>query len=72
MSAKTKPCTCLERVQKKLADERPNTRLQVAFNMQGQVVGPLLAVEKIDPKKRAKLPTVVCAYCPICGKKMRV
>lgn len=69
--AKAKPnCKCLDLVQKKLLTERPNTRLQTAFTMRGRVIGPLLAVEKIDPKKRTKLPTIVCGYCPICGKRL--
>lgn len=70
LAKRSKPCKCLDLIQKKLAQERPNVRLQTAFTMRGRVIGPLLAVEKIDPTKRAKLPTIVCAFCPICGKKV--
>lgn len=31
---------------------------------------PALSVSKLDPKKRGRLPTLYCAFCPFCGEEV--
>lgn len=72
---KAKPCNCLELTQKALAEKYPNVRLRTELSInftsgKARVVGPVLEVEKIDTAKRERLPTILCTYCPFCGKKV--
>lgn len=65
-------CDCLEKVQEALKPK--NCKLQTVLTMnfttgRGSIVGPLLAVEKLD-KSRDRLPTVFPTYCPFCGVKV--
>jgi len=64
-------CDCLEKTQEALEDynTRIVTTMQMDFERGRMRSLPLLAVEKIDKKKRKKPITVVPTYCPICGKK---
>jgi hypothetical protein len=73
MPKKVKPsCGCLTKVQAEL--KKSNLQLDVPFEVNfktGTVatVRPCLAVKKIDPKLKKKLPTVCCSHCPFCGVK---
>lgn len=71
MAKTPKRCDCLNQVNEQLADS--GVRLQTCLEMdfgkgEASIRGPLLAVEWIG-KKRRKLPTVMCSFCPICGRK---
>lgn len=63
-------CSCIADVDAKLADH--NARLGVAFSFSHKGVPgqawPHLVVEKIDAKKRGRLPVMVPTYCPFCGE----
>ena len=68
-----KQCNCLELVQ---AELKPHglaleTELFVNFTTgKTGVRGPLLRVKKLpDAPKKTTLRTVLCTYCPFCGKK---
>ena len=73
-SVRSKRCKCLAECQKELAKMgvRFETGLSVNFKTgKGTIVGPFLKVEWVDkPKRRTKLPTVMCTYCPTCGRKL--
>jgi hypothetical protein len=68
-------CNCRERVNKKLAAR--NAEIAAGFmltNNDGPTRGmklspPMIMLEKVDAKKRGKLPILVAAYCPFCGKE---
>ena len=70
---KAKTCECAEAVN--VALEKHNTRLVRPFvlNLEGKPrkveTHLAVAVEKIEPRKRA-LKTVLAAYCPFCGRKL--
>ena len=64
---KSKRCNCLSQVNKKL-DEK-HYQVVFSFTINGDVY-PVLEVEKIDGRPRAKAPLVVCAFCPFCGRKL--
>ncbi len=79
--ATSKPCICLEAVQKKLSfqtEKHCGARIVTAFimNFKSNTLRespPALLLEKINPKaSRKPLPTVVCAFCPFCGKRYKV
>ena len=70
---KSRGCKCLSAAQDGLAEHgcQFSTGLAVNFTAgRGEIVGPILQVEWIDKPQRGKrLPSVLCAYCPFCGKK---
>lgn len=70
---KTTPCNCIEEAQKALDKSHPG--VQIVRHMQinfatgrGGMSGPSIHVERTSG--RGKPPIFLCAYCPICGKKM--
>lgn len=71
-----KPCNCLELTQKALAEQRPGVHLKTELSInfktgKCRTIGPLLVVAKDgDAPKRVKLPTIVCTFCPFCGKRL--
>lgn len=68
------PCNCLELVQAELKPHgiALDTELFINFTTgKTGVRGPLLRVKKLsDAPKKTKLRTVLCTYCPFCGKKV--
>jgi hypothetical protein len=66
-------CKCIEKVNKQLSNM--GCELETAFVLdfdtgKASVAGPFLVVRWIGKKPTGKhLPPVVCAFCPICGKK---
>jgi hypothetical protein len=69
---KTADCKCVEDVNAKLAESgcRVTRHMQINFATQmASLSGPCVAVERIGKSKRGKIPTVLCSYCPFCGKK---
>jgi len=65
-------CNCIEEMNAAL--EPHNTCLDVPCRINLSSGEPLparilLSVCKIDPKKRAQLPVLFAAFCPICGQK---
>ena len=70
--AKRKDCGCLKQVNaelKKLRGAVLATELAINFTTSEiSVSDPKLAVERYGDQK-GNLPTVLCTYCPFCGKK---
>lgn len=70
---KTEGCNCIQSVNEQLKDSGYELETRMAMNFDTgsiKTIGPVLAVQKRDGVKRAKQkPTVLCSYCPVCGKK---
>lgn len=66
-------CKCVETVNKSL--EKHNSRIAQGFQInfanpaRSGTTPPLLMLHKIDDRKRTKMPSVICVYCPFCGEK---
>jgi len=69
--SKTKPCTCIEQVNKKLEEYNTKLELPFVFSKASNSVGfskCMICTEKINKhKKRCVLLEAI--YCPFCGKK---
>lgn len=65
-------CKCADAVDAELAAK--NGRLAFGFTVREgrmELTRPLIQLEKLDGKKRGKLPSLVASYCPFCGEKLR-
>jgi hypothetical protein len=65
-------CACMTAANNQLKSH--NTKLAVSFIFTRDLSGgmdvlPMIAVEKIDPRKRGKVMNVVPTFCPFCGTK---
>lgn len=71
MARKVVDCKCFKDVNGQL--EKSDVVLDSAFqigNGKADIAGPLIAVKWKTKKRTSKrLPIIVCAYCPFCGKK---
>lgn len=72
--SKKKPCKCFDLAQvemEKIGIEY-ETALQINFSTgKGSMAGPFLSIRwKDKPPRGKRLPLMVCAYCPFCGKKV--
>lgn len=71
MATKTEGCKCIPAVNKTLA--KSNARLKTSFRINfstgksSEIL--VLPLEKIE-KSRKPLPSLVCTFCPFCGKKL--
>ena len=70
---KGKRCKCAESVNDQLKEKTVAVlvrRLQMDFDKgEASLAGPFLQVEwHSKPKGHKSLPTLLCAYCPFCGK----
>ena len=69
----TKECKCREQVNKQLSEKfGAGLTCKTVVNFKTGKMRPsppLLMVDNDDPKSRKPLPTIMCAYCPFCGKK---
>lgn len=66
-----KDCQCIEAVNKRLAEHNAmiDTKLYINFKTGKARALAYVPTRRIDDKKRTKLPTVSCSFCPFCGKK---
>lgn len=73
MAKKRTDCNCLKEANESLKQHGIRLKEEQFINFKtGKcfTCGPLLMTEKIDSKDRkAKLRTIICSYCPMCGKK---
>jgi hypothetical protein len=63
-------CDCAKKMNDKLAED--NARLAFGFYLSDsgmKLTPPMISVEKIDPKKRGKVPSIIANYCPFCGNR---
>lgn len=69
-----KSCKCFEQVQQKLKPHGLELEDEMFVNFStgsAMMRGPLLRVKKTsDAPKKTKLRTVLCTFCPFCGKKL--
>ncbi len=69
----SKPCECVKQVNEALDDSGVELETSLAMNFKtgkGSVEGPFLSVRwKDKPIRGKRLPTLVCNFCPVCGKK---
>lgn len=70
-----KGCDCLDKFNAQLREQK-GCELETAYAVNihtGDIVidGPFLKVRRAATAagSRKKLPTIYCAYCPMCGKK---
>ena len=66
-------CKCFDQVNEQLKPMGVALNKEMSMNfdtLKASVEGPFLAVHWRDKPIRGKrLPAIVCAYCPFCGKK---
>jgi hypothetical protein len=63
-------CECRSRVNSELAGHNAQLAYGFGFTKSGfGLVPPMIALEKTDPKKRGKLPTLLATHCPFCGER---
>lgn len=60
-------CNCINLVNEVLKEKNACLVSTISFSANPSRVG--LMIEKYDPKKRGRLPTVAANYCPFCGEK---
>ena len=65
-------CNCVKQVNDQLQNYNTmlDLRLSVDFST-GKMYDtpPIVATVKIDTKKRGQPATIICVYCPFCGKR---
>jgi hypothetical protein len=61
----------MEQVNAELAQYNTRIDQSISINFTTAKVEelPLLSTSKLNPKMRKPAKSVVCTYCPICGKK---
>lgn len=65
-------CECRESIDKELAAS--NAKIAAALLIDHCVLNlapPMIALEKIDEKKRGRLPNLLATYCPFCGERYK-
>lgn len=71
--AKHTGCKCVEQMNKLLAEKNAQLDCRTLMNFKTgkcRTSPPLLSVVKLDSSKRKpSLPTVLCSFCPCCGKE---
>lgn len=60
-------CNCIERVDEMLKEKNACLVATISLGNYPSRVG--LMIEKYDPKKRGRLPSMVATFCPFCGAK---
>lgn len=73
-AAKPKACTCIDQVNEILKPDGYKVARSIQMNFDAGTVSmtpPFLLVERIGHAIRngKRAPKVVCAHCPVCGKK---
>lgn len=64
-------CTCVETVNKRLAEANANTALSLSFWLGSSVTSTVTIATKAVEKKRGHRPWAVKpSYCPFCGVKL--
>ena len=62
-------CSCIEEMNRLMAEKGSNTKLCITFNgMTGQGY-PTIQTEKANKKRRERPALAIPSYCPFCGGK---
>lgn len=67
-------CKCLSKVQEQLVERNAAVTVETLINFKTGKMrpsNPSVRLHKLDNRKRSRLPTMFCSYCPFCGKKYR-
>lgn len=70
--AKKLPCKCVKQINEQLDPQGLELDSRIVMNFAegtGGSESPLIALAWQNDKKRKKVPTMFCAYCPFCGQK---
>lgn len=70
--AKQTKCDCLKQVNEMLKKDNAELRTEFGLDLENRGVstlGPYVAVRKLE-KSRKSLVSLLCTYCPFCGKKI--
>jgi hypothetical protein len=63
-------CDCRKAVDERLSVS--NARIAFGFTISGgrrDLSPPMIVLEKLDDKKRGKLPSLLATFCPFCGER---
>jgi hypothetical protein len=66
------PCDCVEQFNELLKEHNTQISQGIRLNFDDNTGGasqPYIVTEKIDKRKRGAAKTVLCSYCPFCGKE---
>jgi len=68
------PCKCVDLVNERLKEDGCVLlqHMQIDFSSgKASMSGPCVSVErKVRTRTSKKIPTVLCTFCPFCGKKI--
>jgi hypothetical protein len=70
----TKGCKCAEEVNKQLEAVGAKIVQHMRINFatgKADMSGPCVETRRSDKSKRGKIPVVMCAYCPFCGRRQQ-
>lgn len=70
--SQSKACDCVTQVNEQLAEHNTQIAVAITLKTSPNQIGslPLVATTKLEDHKRGRPKTVVCSYCPFCGKKL--
>jgi hypothetical protein len=71
-ASEPKDCGCIDKLNAALKERNAKVVCMTLFDFSANTIstsGASIQLEKLDAKKRSKLPTFFCRYCPVCGKK---
>lgn len=63
-------CGCRKDVNEKLASSNAKIGMGLLFGFESATMReapPMIVLEKVDDKKRGKIPHLVATFCPFCG-----
>lgn len=65
-------CECRAAINKRLVPENAKIAFGLLFrDARIDLSPPMITLEKINEKKRSKLPMLLAAYCPFCGERYK-
>jgi hypothetical protein len=62
-------CNCIKETNEAMEKSEMNTKLRLAFSLNGTINRAIISVEKFDDKIKKKPIKLFATYCPFCGQK---